>query len=219
MPEKSHAEVPFAFLEYRATFKDPIFEAWDKHGAIVRAAYNAFRGWNINLENISGKQQPANAGEIQVTFNLLNGRVLFNVGLGFASIFVTNPSWEEAELITKLARSGMEAVRDSAKAEIEKQLITLAMHLKPEGRSIRELTSQFVRTDVLGVMGNKVRAYGFSVYQENSLWVVDASALYPDALFARITRTFGPAIPFEEIAAGLRKDEDNLLELLELRVD
>jgi hypothetical protein len=48
---------------------------------------------------------------------------------------------------------------------------------------------------------------------------VDSSALYPGALFLRITRTLGPSISFEEIAAGVRKDEDNLLELLELRVD
>lgn len=219
MPEKSHADVPLSFLEYKVLFKEPIFEAWDRHSAIVRATYDAFREWNIGLESISGKQQPANAGEIQFTFSLLNGRASFNVGLGFASIFVTNPSWEEAELITKLASRGIEAVRTSTKAENERQVITLAMHLKPMDASIRDLTSRFVRADALSVMGNKVRAYGFSVYLEDSSWLVDSSALYPDALFVRITRTFVPTMSFQEVATTLKKDEDSLLDLLQLRLD
>lgn len=219
MTEKALAEVPLSFFEYRVSFKEPIFEAWERRHEIVRATYAAFRQWNIGLENVTGKQDPANAGEIQMTFGLLSGRMIFSVGLGYASLFVTKPNWEEADLITRVARAGMESLRESSKAQVERQQVTLAMHLKPEGLPVRDITAQFVRLDYPAVRKNQIRAFGFSFYHDEGSWVVDSSMQYPNAMFVRVNRTFAPEMPFEEIASALRKEEDDLLDLLQLRLE
>ncbi len=219
MPDKVPAKVPLAFLESRFVFRDPLFAQWTANGEIVSAVYRAFQEWKINLENVSWKQNAANYGEIQVTFNLLNWKILFNVGLGAVTVSVNNPDWSEAAFISRIAKAGIDAVQASAKAAVEKQLITLSMHLQPQGRSVREITSKFVRLGGEGEKGEKVRAYGFSVYREDSYWVVDSSALYSEALFLKIFRTFGGTVPFEQMAGTLNKEENDVLELLELRLD
>lgn len=219
MAERTPAEVPLSFFEYRAFYREPLFEIWGQHGGLVHAVYQAFREWNVSLENVTGKENPANASEMQVNFNLLNWKVVFSVGIGSAALFVTNPDWSEAELIAKIARAGLEAVVRSSKVEIEKQLVTLSMHLRPKGKSVREITSKYVHTDVGKLIPDRIRGFGFSVYGEESSWVIDLSASHADALFVRITRSFAGSIPLEDIAVELDKDEGKLMDMLQLSFD
>jgi hypothetical protein len=217
--EKNTAKELLSFLEYRAFYREPIFEAWDRYGAIALALFRAFREWNVGLESISVKPFPTNASEMQMSVDLLNKRFSFVVGLGAGSLFVLNPNWEEVELITKVARAGIGAIRAGTNTEIDKQVLTLSVHLEPQGRSVRDITSTFVSLDASPMLGENIRSYGFSVYTDNSSWVVDASALYAGALFIRLTRVFGPGASFEEIAGVIKTDEDHVLELLRLRLD
>jgi hypothetical protein len=69
------------------------------------------------------------------------------------------------------------------------------------------------------VLGEEIRSGGFSVYTDNSSLVVDRSTLYSDSLFIRLTRTLRPETSFEDLAPALNKDEENVLELLGLRLD
>jgi hypothetical protein len=103
--------------------------------------------------------------------------------------------------------------------QIDKQLVTMAMHLKPRERSIRDITSRFVRLDGQVPSEPPVRTYGFSLYREDGSWVVDASILDQDALFVRINRTFSAEVALEEISVKGRQEEDQLLDLLQLRLE
>jgi hypothetical protein len=93
------------------------------------------------------------------------------------------------------------------------------MHLRPQGKSLKEITERFRLLDSGPGIDDRVRGFGFSVYGEDISWLVDLSAVYSDALFLRINRVFGASIPFEEIATTLFKDEEAILNILELRVD
>src|SRR5437660_1459173 len=129
--EKTPAQLMLSFLEYRGFYREPILEAWAQRGALTLSLFRAFRQWNVGLENISEKQDPANASEAQITVDLFNKRASFILGIGSASLFFTNPIWEEADLITQVVRAGMDAIKTSVKVEVEKQQLTLPMHLKP----------------------------------------------------------------------------------------
>ncbi|MGH9855018.1 MAG: hypothetical protein ACREBD_34745, partial [Blastocatellia bacterium] len=114
--EKQPAEVAFSFLEYLADYREPVFEAWERPGAIALSIFRAFRKWDVSLDNISGNQSPANASEIQLNTVLLNKRLNFSVRVGATSLLITNPSWEEKESIIEIARAGIEAVKASTNA-------------------------------------------------------------------------------------------------------
>lgn len=219
-PQKSKAEVLLSFLEYRSFYREPMFEAWDRQGEVALAVFRAFREWNVTLENVyAPRQNPSDTGDIQMSVDLFSKRFTFTIGLGAASLFVNNPTWAEAELIKSVARSGVQAVRESSGAIIEKQQASLAMHLKPGDRSLRELTSEFLRLDDSHMVGDNIRAYGFAVYREDSSWVVDTSGLFPEALFVRMNRIVGAEVTFDELLSKSREDQERLLEVLGLSLD
>lgn len=218
MSEPKRAEVRLSFLEYRAIFRDPIFEALSGAGDIALALFHAFRPWQVGLENISWRLYPANASEVQISCELLNRKVVFSVGLGSASVFVTDPVWSEADRIRQITSAGMEAVGKSTEAKTETQTLTLAMHVKPLAQSIRSITSGYLRMEHPRSQKGQPRGYGFSVYWDDCSWVVDTSALYPDALFIRIARSFKPEAPLEEVVAGLDSEQAEVLKMLQLEL-
>src|SRR2546425_12318944 len=111
MSGKTHADIPLSFFEYRAVYREPIFDFHKLYGEVSQAVFRAFREWNVSLENVSHKQNPLNFSEVSTTFSLFGGRLAFNVGLGASGLLVTNPSWSEADLISKIANAGVEAVQ------------------------------------------------------------------------------------------------------------
>ncbi len=219
MAEKSAAEVLLSFLEYKAVYREPIFESWDRQGELASALFRAFREWNVGLENIHGRPNPSNASEIQMTVDLPNRGASFNFGLGAATLFVNNPNWAELDTMAKVAQSGIKTIQASTNADIDKQMLTLAIHLKPQVRSIRDITSSFIGLNINLLTNQMIRSYGFAIYLDDGYWIVDTSDLYSESLFIRLNRTFEADMTFEQLAETLRKDEISLLELLELRID
>lgn len=172
----------------------------------------------MGLNNIRGRQQPADASEVQLSVDLFDDRATFRVGLGALSLLVMNPSWDEAEPITRIASAGILAVSSSTGAQVDKQSVTLAMHVKPKVRSIREITSSFVRVED-SMLGGTIRAYGLAVYCDDSSWVVDSSVIYPESLFIKLDRNFSSQTSFDDLATALKRDEGAVLQLLGLRLD
>lgn len=219
MAERTLAEIPLSLVEYRATFQEPIFVAFERPTLIADALYRSFREWNITFENISWKALPINANDVQIVCDLFNKRMTFTVMLGVVSLLVTNPNWSEVGLVGAVVRAGMGAVQASTSGVTKEQGVTLAMHLRPQGKSIQDVTTRFRAISSGPGIDAGLRGYGFSVYGHDISWLVDLSAIYPEALFVRTSRVFGPSVSFEDIAVSLKKDEDEILEILQLRVD
>lgn len=219
MPNTTHAEIPLSFFEHRAVYEQPLLQAQRLYSEVSEAVFRAFRNWNVTLENVSYRQNPTNLAEVSVTFVLLGGRLAFTVGLASVSLLMKDPSWSETELVTSIAKAGVGAVVESAAVTLGQQRSTIAMHLKPVSGQVKDFVSALIRPSEAALTGDDVRAYGFSVYRQDSSWVVDTSASYPDALFVRIDRTSAPNVPFEQIASTLQQEEITLLGLLHLDVD
>ncbi len=217
MSEKIHADVLSSFLDFRAVYQDPIFDFLRLYGQISQSVYRAFRGWNVTLDNISSKQNPANFGDISTTFSFPGGRIAFSVGLGACSLGVANPDWSEANMVAKIAEAGISALRQVAEVTIGQHKGSIGIHVKPSTGSIKDVVSNLftLRVDELG---SNVRAYGLSIYREGSSWVVDASVVYQDALFIRIDRTWGPGVALDQAASQLNADEARVLDVLRLEV-
>jgi hypothetical protein len=218
MPEKQKAQVLQAFFECRMTYRQPVFDLRTLHSELAPALYQALRKWNVGLENVTWKQSPLNASEIQVVLSLMSGRVAFSVGLGQATLFVSNPNWSEAPLILEIGEAGFCALVDGKKINVDKWQASVWMHLATADQSGKAVVSKFIRDAGKDTSDDPVIAYGFSVYRRDSSWVVDKSVLYPDALFVRINSTFGSDTTLPEIADWLRKEEESVLDSLGLEV-
>lgn len=218
MPGTIPTTFPLSFFEYRGVFAEPIFGAWLRaEGALPKALYQSLRPWGLPLENITFNLQPRNSAEINWSFNLPVQRVQVKVGLGDVVLTVTNPNWSEAETVVKIGTAVIEGIRSSTQTKFENQLMTLSMHLLPQGKSGREIVHRFLNIpeDRMKMFGQP-KNYGFSYYGSEAVWVADASALYPDGIFVRLARVFKPESTLTEMASILYKDEETILDLLGL---
>ena len=218
-PKSTKAILHASFLEYRAVYREPVFEAWDRLGKVTHELYQAFREWGVSLEHIFGNRAPNNASEIEVTFEIFNRKATFKVGLGAAALFVRDHSWAENKQIAEVARVGVRALQVAAGVEIDKHVLAFAVHVSSPGVSLLDLTTRFISLDALPSSDESVRAYGFSVYRDGSYVIVDRSELYADALYVRVNREFAPELSFESLAENLRIEENGILDLLGLRID
>lgn len=217
MSPTTYAEIPQSFLEYKVSYQEALLPPQALSSQITPVVFRALREW-VALENVSYKQDPANLGEVTVTFSLLGGRVALTIALGFASLLVRDPNWSQAQLIAGIARTGMAALFSSGEIVAGPQRATIAMHVKPASGRTKELVADLIRPREGALTTEDVSGYGLSVYRQNSSWVVDTSALYSEALFIRIERSFGAEVQFEEISSTLRKDEIELMNLLQLDI-
>ena len=214
----THADVQLSFFEYRAAYREPMSSTQTLYTEMPQIVLRALKEWNVGLENVAYRQNATNLGEVSVTFGLFGGRIGFTVGLGSASLVVKDPNWSETELVARICKAGLTAVVESGDVVIAQQRATITMHLRPRLGQIRDFVARVIRPSDGVLTGPDIKAYGFSVYREDCSWVVDASVLYPSALFIRIERGVAPSVPFAEIANLLRKEETDLLGLLGLEV-
>ncbi|HWN98005.1 MAG TPA: hypothetical protein VNS63_01910, partial [Blastocatellia bacterium] len=191
----------------------------DQTGRLTFELFQAFREWGVSLENVSGVRAPENASEIGLAFDLLNGKASFKAGLGAATLLVTNVGWNDENQVTDIARAGIDTLQKAAGVHIEKQFLTLAIHVSSHARSLLDLTAPFIKLDAFPRAIESARAYGFGVYRDDGYWIVDRSALYTNALFVRINREFEPDVSFEQLAEALRSEELGVLDLLGLRIN
>ena len=215
--ETNDVDLLYSLFEYQASYREPIFSSLLNTDTFTKL-YRAFSEWNVALNNVSFNPNPTNAGEFRTTVELLNRKYVFSSTLGGASLSVTNPSWEEAEQIIKIMRAGVDSVKESTGAEIVEHSVQLSMHLKSKVKTAKDLTSGFLASSLTSAFTNNIRACGFSVYAENSIWLVDLSALDKEAIFVRLYMTFGSAVSFEEIARAINKDQEKILEILRLKI-
>ncbi len=192
MAERIPAEVRFASMESRAIYRKPILQLWNRNGEIAQAVFRALREWNISLDQVSETQFAANLGQLETTFQLLQGRFIFRFGLGASGLTVWNPVWSETDVIGKIYSAGVEAVRTSVPTEFDHHELTLDMHVAPAGRTVVELTEVFVPSVLQKCVGNDPRGYGFILHKSEGLWHLDSSAAFADSLFVRIFHRFPP---------------------------
>lgn len=211
----------YSFLEYKAILAEPLFGQLIGHdAAVIKGLYSSLKEWGLPLENIIIRQQPANAAEIRIDFNLPRIAMTVQLGLSGVTIFVTNPDWSQAGRIVQVSSTATAAVRQASKTDYASHQISLAMHIIPKGAQRKDIAGRFVRIDqsAMAILGD-IKALGFSVTGKDASWVVDASALYDDALFVRIVRNFGGQATLPEMATLLKKDEEQILQLLGLHED
>lgn len=208
------AEIPLSFLEFTVTYPGRLLSPRRLYDEALPATYEAFRPWGIAGEQVTWKQNASNLAEFQLSFTLLNGRVIYSVGIASARLLVMNPSWEEADVFMRLGGAAFGSLASLIGEAIDTQTIAMTLHVKPIGRSLLDITKKFCPASNPELMQQQPRGFGFAMTRERATWLVDLSALYPDALFARISRVFPRDVPLDRIAVELRQEEEGLARLL-----
>jgi len=216
--ELTIADIQLPFLEYRASYKEPITSIWfgKQQGDIINALLKAFAPWQVSLENITWNQTAKNLAEAQLTFNLPSLFSSFNVGVGGLTITAINPDWSRAPIFVSVFQTGLDALKRSIGQDLQGQQLTLGFHIKPAAKNFRETVSRFVNAKALG--SENAAFFGVSVYHHDYSYVIDGSVSFPGGVFIKLIRNFTAEKRFEEMAAILYKDEETVLHRLGLKL-
>src|SRR5713101_7869147 len=115
---KAQAEIPYGLIEYTATFKKPILEAWSNPAGLTGAVLSASASFGFKLEGVEYKLQAEKINDRAIVFRRTPPGVIFSVGLGRLFVSAENLDWSEAEQLISSVNAGMAAVRETSKYEI-----------------------------------------------------------------------------------------------------
>lgn len=221
-PAKIQVEIPYGLLEYTAKFDEPIVEAWEGRGKIVAAVLTALKPWGFALDGVELKMHGEKLGEHGIIFRRTNPPSPPNparsiaVTLGTIFISAANVDWTEADDLIAAMSAGMAAIRDSARPRIGSQHVALGMHIQLKSSSVKDVTTPLLSRPATGLLDGEIKTAGISLSRDKSSIVIDASAVYANALFVRLFRQHSGEASLPQIAEILRKDEEDLFEVLGL---
>lgn len=211
--KKRQADIPESYFEHSATFSEPIFEAWTSPNRFVAALYASLSKWGIGLDDITWNKDNASARDLEITINVPRVRAAIKVRLEAFTFIALNPDWTEAPQLIELFEAALKSLLEQVGVKISSQQTALAMHVKPYETPYSVLTAKLVNTDILG----RASMYGVSAYDGDLSFIIDKSLRYPDSVFIRITRNFGAAVEFKQIATALYEDESRVLGMIGLQ--
>ncbi len=206
-----------AFLEYGAGYSEPAPEKWDT-GKLSQALLGSLGQWGLGLENISVNLSAANMAELHTRIELFNRNVVLEIGMGQLRVTANDPNWSEADTLIEVMEKTLSSVRSVLGVDIDRNWVTLAFHFSVQGKEPGEFTRMFLNpgSELLDEPG--VQSFGVSVYREDGHLVLDTSAVYPNALFMRISREFPGNVPFRQVGETIRGEEIRYLGMLGLEV-
>lgn len=219
MPDKTQAEVPYSHVEYTAVFKKPIIGAWWPPTNLVTALLSGLEPWGFKLDGVEVKTHTEKLNEHSIVIRRTSPPFpAQNVTLGLGKVGVTaeNPDWPEADQLITKARAVLGAVCETGGAEIESQQLLLAMHIQIKDKPRQDVTAPLLNPVVFKLLDGEVKFPGIILIREKSLIVIDASIVHANGLFVRISREHPPEASLERLAEVLRKDEENLFDILGL---
>lgn len=227
MPEeaaaiKTQVEIPHALFEYTAKFEDPVLRTWKKCNEMIASVLVALKPWGFALDGVEAKWQSQKLHEHTVVFRRTNPPDLpnqarsFSVGLGAISVSAANIDWTEAGDFISAMSKAMSAVSESLEPKISSQHVVLSMHVQMKGRAVKDATVSLLSEDAMRLVDGELKGAAVVLTRDKSSVVVDTSLAYANALFVRISREHSGAVTLTAIAEALRKDEENLFEVLDL---
>lgn len=221
-PTKIAVEIPYGIVEYTARFEEPIIEAWEHRNTIIASVLFALKPWGFALDGVEVKSHGDKLSEHGVVFRRTvppsppNPARSVAVTLGTIFISAANLDWTEAEDFISAMSAAITAIRESARPRILSQLVGLGMHVQLKSGSVSSTTTPLLSSGATKLLDGQIKAAGMILTREKSSIVVDASAVYSNALFVRIFREHAGTIALPQIAEALRNDEKQLFELLHL---
>jgi len=125
-----------------------------------------------------------------------------------------NPDWSRAAVLVAMFQKALEALKESTAQTFQSQVTTLSFHVKPGARPFKEIVSQFVNKEALGVNDGM---FGVSVYAGDFVFVIDVSSIVQGGVFIKLVRNFVADKHFEDMASAIYGDEVSVLQRLGMK--
>jgi hypothetical protein len=207
--------IPISYFEATFDYKEPNVMLWLDRAVVVQALFRALKPWNIAVDDVEiiGTGKPSEQG---LKFKLPQKQVSFFFSAALCKFTKDNADWESAEETIAIMDAAYSALARTGKIEAATKKTVIALHMQPKTLPFMDILRPFVPAQLLALDGD-IRTMATIVKWEKLKVIIDGSGQLANGLFLRFERDFDGAATYHEMAAQLRKDEETLLAILDVR--
>jgi hypothetical protein len=216
MPEL--VTIPISYFEFSADFDQPVVALWLDRATVVQAMFAALKPWDLSVDDV----EPITTGkpsEQGINFKLSKKKVSFFFGPAGCRLTWDNADWLSAEEIIKILDAAVSTLRAVAGVALSKQRALIALHIQPKKLHFVELLKPFISAQLSALEQDEVTTSAMVVKWKHRKVTIDGSGALANAIFLRFEREFDARTSYQDIAAQLKADEEQLLKLIGLEED
>lgn len=216
MPEL--VTIPISYFEFAVDYERPEFRLWMDRALIVQGIFDALKPWEPRIDDVEAITT-GKASEQGFTIKLPLKRVSFFFGPASCKFTRENVDWQSAEETIAIFDAALSALIRSSGASMGPKNTAVSLHLQPKSLPFTALLTPFVASQLAALDSEPVMTMAAVAKWAHHKVTIDGSGVLANAIFLRFEREFPSAATYDDIAAQLRKDEEDLFKILGVEED
>ncbi len=214
MPEI--VDTHLSFFEAEIEFVQPNLKIWLDRIAIVQAVYDAFRAWNITVDDVEVIQtgKPSEQG---VRFKLPEKKSSFYFGASACRFNRDSTNWQTAAETIQILDAALRAFLATANVELKTFKTAVALHVQPRTKPFIEILRPIIPRPLSDLENESSKSMAVILKWSNRRVTIDGSAQIANGIFIRYERDFLGNVSYEDIAKQLYADETQIFGMLDIR--
>ena len=212
---KYKIQIPFGQIEYTCVFKEPIVKSFFPPSPMIANLIRALTPYGFSVDGVETRMRDK-LSECVVELRRTPPMTSFKVAPGKLVVTADNLDWSMKDKFLEGMKAGLQTVLEQEHAQLDTQIMVLAMHVQPEEKPRKDLTAPLLTPAAYSLLEGDSEFQGIVLTRTGSSVVIDASATHANALFIRLVRQHKAAATLEQIAEQLYADEVQIFNVLGL---
>jgi hypothetical protein len=208
--------IPVAIAEITMDYAHPHLQLFgDLRVKVVSELFDRYKPWNVEVDDI----EPITQGRLSeqgVKVKIQKLRASFFFGPSQCRLTWDDASWPSAGEAIQILTIGTNVLTEIAGLEIANFKSAISLHLQPKTKPFIELIGKFAAPQLLALHDSPLNAFATVVKWGDRRITIDGSAQIANGIFLKFEREFPSVLSVEEIVTALKRDEDELLALLDV---
>ncbi len=210
--------IPVSFLELTMDYERPAIRLLTDRVLVMQGVLDVLEPWNASLDDI----------EVIAHGKFSQQGVMFRIPLKHFSFFLgatscrfgrENIDWSSADETIAMIDAVICSVTTLSGVAMAKMTATLGMHIQPRTTTYLDLLNPFMAPRLATLEKEPLRTMAIVAKWGKRGLTLDGSAMVANGVFIKIEREFDGTIKYTDIAAQLKKDEDDVFGILGVRED
>jgi hypothetical protein len=216
MPES--VTIPISVFDFEVGFERPEFKFWMDRANVVQSVFGALKPWEPRIDDVEAVTT-GKASEQGFTVKLPLKRVSFFFGAASCKFTRESVAWESAEETIAILDAAISALVRTGGVALGAKKTTISLHLQPKSLPFVALLAPFLAPQLRTLDSEPLATMATVAKWANRKVTIDGSGVLANAVFLRFERTFPSTATYNEITEQLRRDEEDLFNVLGVEED
>ena len=210
--------IPISFFEFAVDYELPEFQLLADRANIVQGIFEALKPWDPRIDEV----EVISVGKLSeqgINLKLPLKSVSFFFGAASFKFKRENVDWKSADETFAILDTALSALIRLSRVKIAMQKTAIAMHIQPRSLPFVDILRPFIAGRLASLEAEPITTMAAVAKWSSRKVTIDGSAALANGVFLRLERDFPGATTYEAIAQQLKKDEEDLFEILGVEED